>query len=108
MWALEQKEEAVYVFALSGKLEKTVQLVNADMEFPRSLALDDSGFFYILDRHKGEISVFDASGKFKYSFLTQGQARGQLYYPVEIKFDPWGRICVVEEGNGRVQFFSHR
>jgi sugar lactone lactonase YvrE len=108
LWALEQKEEAVYVFDLNGKLEKTVQLANADMEFPRSLALDDSGFLYILDRHKGEIFVFDTGGKFKYSFLTPGQARGQLYYPVEIKFDPWGRICVVEEGNGRVQFFSHR
>jgi sugar lactone lactonase YvrE len=108
LWALEQSEEAVYVFSLTGKLEKTVQLEGDLMEFPRSLALDDTGFFYVLDRHKGEIFVFDSSGKFKYSFLALGQARGQLYYPVEIKFDPWGYLCVVDEGNGRVQFFSHK
>jgi hypothetical protein len=38
--------------------------------------------------------------------MGPGRAREQLYYPVELKFDPWGRLFVVEEGNGRIQVFK--
>jgi 6-phosphogluconolactonase (cycloisomerase 2 family) len=108
LYALEQKDRMVYVFSLEGNLLKKIKLQKTDMSFPRSLAIDESGYIYILDRHAGEIVVFSSNGQFKYSFLEPGQARGQLYYPIEIKFDPWGRLCVVEEGNGRVQVFTHR
>ena len=78
------------------------------MAFPRSLAVDKNNFLYILDRHKGKVVVYDSSGNYKYNFLEAGEARGHLYYPIELKFDPWGQLCVVEEGNGRVQVFSKK
>ena len=108
IFALEQKDKAVHVFSIAGDLQRKVQLDKSNLDFPRALAVDESGFIYILDRHLGEIIVFSSEGEFKYSFLSAGQARGQLYYPIEIRFDPWGRLCVVEEGNGRVQIFTHR
>ncbi len=108
IWALEQKEKAVYVFSMDGKQEEKIKLQPDKIDFARSLAVGENDLLYILDRHKASIAVFGRNGEFKYSFLREGQARGQLYYPIEIKFDPWGRLCVVEEGNGRVQIFLHK
>jgi sugar lactone lactonase YvrE len=106
IWALEQKERTVYVFSLDGNLDRRIELLQSQLDFPVSLAIDAAGLIYILDRHQGNINVFDSTGLFKYSFLEIGQARSQLYYPIEILFDPWGNFCVVEEGNSRVQIFS--
>ena len=108
IWALEQQEKAVYVFSMSGKQERKIKLPSHEIDFPRSIAIDENGMLYILDRHRSAIAVFDDNGQFKYRFLQEGQARGQLYYPIEIKFDPWGRLCVMEEGNGRVQVFTRK
>ena len=108
IFALEQHDKAVYVFSITADLQRKVQLEKSNLDFARALAVDESGYIYILDRHLGEIVVFSSEGEFKYSFLSAGQARGQLYYPIEIRFDPWGQLCVVEEGNGRVQIFSHK
>ena len=98
----------MYQFSLNGTMEAKVKLDPSVIDFPTSLALDDSGLLYILDRHQGTIAVFDNNGRFKYNFLEAGESRGKIYYPIEIEFDPWGRLCVVEEGNGRVQIFLHR
>jgi DNA-binding beta-propeller fold protein YncE len=108
LWALEQSGKAVYKFSYDGVLDEVIQLDAAELDFPRSIEVDESGFLYILDRHKGLVSVFDVKGRFKYSLFEAGQARGKLYYPIEVKFDPWGRLCVVDEGNGRVQIFTRR
>jgi hypothetical protein len=106
LWALEQGSKTVYKFAMNGALQGVVQLEKKLLDFPRSLEVDEIGLIYILDRHKGSILVFDGEGGFRYSFLEPGLARGQIYYPIDLKFDPWGRLCVVDEGNGRVQIFS--
>lgn len=108
IWALEQQEKAVYVFSLGGSLDKKIELHAEELDFARALAIDGNDLLYIIDRHKHSIAVFDDKGQFKYRFLQEGQARGQLYYPIEIRFDPWGRLFVVEEGNGRVQGFIHK
>jgi sugar lactone lactonase YvrE len=108
IWALEQQEKAVYVFAMNGTLKKKIELQSDEIDFPRSLAIDDNELIFILDRHKSVVAIFDEQGDYKYSFLDGGQARGQIYYPIEIKFDPRGRLCVVEEGNGRIQVFVQK
>ena len=106
LWALEQGSNTVYRFTMDGALQGSIELEKKLLNFPRSIEVDESGFIYILDRHQGSILVFDGKGGFRYSFLEAGVARGQTYYPIELKFDPWGRLCVVDEGNGRVQIFG--
>jgi streptogramin lyase len=105
IWALDQLDKKVVRFDGEGK---TVQsfAVAEHVEFPVSLAVDSAGNVYVLDRHKAGIAVFDPQGGFKYAFLAKGWSRGELYYPIEIVFDPWGGLCVVEEGNGRVEVFG--
>jgi len=60
----------------------------------------------VLDRQQRNVVVYDKNGEFKYRFLEKGITRGQLYYPSEIRFDPWGELCLVDEGNGRVEIFK--
>lgn len=105
IWALEQIEKAVYQFNSQGRQQTKILLKEA-AQFPCSLEVGPAGLLYILDRHEGSVAVFDVSGQFKYRFLEPGHNRGQLYYPIELQFDPWGQLCVLEEGNSRVQIFS--
>ncbi len=105
IWALAAQERAVYSFSLNGGKPAVVELAG-NLKFPSALAIGPAGRLYILERHEGSIAVFDKQGTFKYRFLSPGQTRSQLYYPVDLLFDPWGNLCVVEEGNGRVQVFS--
>ena len=108
LWALEQDGASVYKFSLDGTMETKIALESSALDFPRSLAIGDNDFLYVLDRHRGTIVVFDNNGRFKYNFLEAGESRGKIYYPIEIEFDPWGKLCVVEEGNGRVEVFRQR
>lgn len=104
LWALDQRRSIIYRFALDGKMEQKIELGDS-LDFPVSFAIGASGHFYILDRHGRTVSVHDKQGVFKYSFLGKGFARGQLYFPTEIRFDPWGGLCVVDEGNARVEIY---
>lgn len=104
LWALDLQEKRIIQFALDGTVTSMFSVEATD--FPTSLAIGPAGLIYVLDRHQGNIAVFHPDGHFKYRFLERGQAQGQLYFPMEIHFDPWGRLCVVEEGNSRVEIFE--
>ncbi len=104
IWALGQQKKRLYVYHENGRLSKRLDVADL-VVFPVSLAVDEAGLIYILDRHQGTVVVLDRKAKFKYRFLGKGHGPGHLYYPMEIRFDPWGRLCVVDEGNGRVQIF---
>ncbi len=105
LWALEQDNRSIYRFNLNGQVEKVIQLGD-NVTFPVSLTIGPSGYIYVLDRHRRQIAVYDKNGSFKYSFLNEGVARGQLYYPIQVRFDPWGQLCIVDEGNARVEIFK--
>lgn len=105
LWALDQANKTIRCFNLQGTLIKTFELGNS-VNFPISLAIEPTGFMYVLDRQLRNITVYDRTGTFKYRFLEKGIARGQLYFPSEIRFDPWGGLCMVDEGNARVEIFK--
>ena len=104
LWALAPDARTVYRFDLRGQREKTIQLGDG-LAFPVSLAVGPSGYLYILDRHRRQVTVYDQHGVFKYRFLRQGIARAQLAFPILVRFDSQGRLCVVDEGNARVEIF---
>ncbi len=105
IWALDQAQKSIRCFNLEGRLVKTFEL-GKSVNFPVSLDIGPNGFIYVLDRQRRNIAVYDRNGTFKYRFLEKGIARGQLYYPNEIRFDPWGGLCLVDEGNARVEIFK--
>ena len=105
IWALDRIGRKVYVLGQSGNVEKTIKLGDA-VTYPVSLALGPGGFLFVLDRHSRDVAVFDNHGEFKYRFLQPGIATGQLYYPQEIRFDPWDGMCITDEGNARVEVYK--
>ena len=105
VWALDQHKKAIYHFRADGNIAHRISLGEV-VHSPVSLAVGVGGILYVLDRLDGTISAFDSMGRLKYSFLGAGQAQGKLYFPSEMRFDPWGQLCVVDEGNGRVEIFT--
>ncbi|MEJ2199441.1 MAG: hypothetical protein P8X63_00270 [Desulfuromonadaceae bacterium] len=107
VWALETLEKKVFRFRPDGSIAETIHF-KGQVGFPVSMAmgvgLDDA--LYILDRHQHRIVVFKRNGQFMYEFLELGQGPSQVQFPRQIRFDPWGNLCVVDEGNGRVEVFS--
>ncbi|MEW6218300.1 MAG: NHL repeat-containing protein [Thermodesulfobacteriota bacterium] len=104
VWALDQRNRALVVFGADGSVSRKIGL-KGDLEFPVSFDVDEHGLIYVLDRHAGAIRVFDRGGEFRYGFLEVGSARGQLYFPSQLLFDGLGRLCVANEGNGRVDIY---
>lgn len=105
VWALDRIGRNVYVLGMNGEVERTLRLGDA-VTTPVSLALGPGGFLFVLDRHRRDVAVFDPAGVFKYRFLQGGIATGQLYYPAEIRFDPWDGMCITDEGNARVEVYK--
>lgn len=105
LWALDQAGKAIVVFDLQGKQVQRIEL-GGTIIFPVSLDIGPAGLIYVVDRQRRNVSVYTKNGSFKYSFLDKGVARGQLYYPSEIRFDPWGGLCLVDEGNGKVEILK--
>jgi len=105
LWALDQRSREITIFAFEGGVKEKISL-QREMSFPVSFDVDEHGLIYVLDRHAHKIVAFDRRGEFRYDFLEEGRARGQLYYPNQIMFDAQGRLCVVNEGNGRVDIFK--
>jgi DNA-binding beta-propeller fold protein YncE len=103
--ALEPRDKKVYRFNADATVAEEITL-GKEVEFPVSMDVGPSGFIYVLDRHQNKVLVFSGGGQFSYSFLGTGQSAGKVYFPRQIRFDPWGRLCIVDEGNGRVEIFS--
>lgn len=104
LWALDGLSEVVQRFAVSGAAAAPVQL--AGLEFPVSLEVDGAGQLYVLDRHAGEVVVFGPSGDLRFKFLGKGKRQGQLWFAKELVFDWDEKLCVVDEGNGRVDILT--
>lgn len=104
IYGLSLLSQQLFRFDLQGNIIDSINLAD-HTTYPYSFDIDSSGRIYVLDRHRKNIAVFAPDGQFKYRFLTEGQNSGQIYHPVEIRFDFMNRLCVVDEGNSRVDIF---
>lgn len=104
IWALDGLAGKIYRFT-DGAAPSVITL-NRAMEFPNSLEIDQGGQLYVLDRHAGTVMVFGAQGDFRHELLGRGKRHGKLWYPAQLLFDWEGRLCVVDEGNSRVDIFN--
>lgn len=105
VFALPMLGSEVHVFDKAHSLTRKISLVPAP-EFPISLALASDGNLLVLERHAGTVVRYHADGRMVGRYLGSGHKEGSLSYPVDIQTDPWGRVCVVDEGNGRVSVFQ--
>lgn len=105
LWALDGLGRSLTLFADDGKPVRQVRL-DGTLAFPVAFAVDPAGQFFLLDRHAGKIVVFDSRGGYGYDFLLKGKRQGQLWFPSDLLFDWTGRLCVVNDGNGRIDIYS--
>jgi DNA-binding beta-propeller fold protein YncE len=104
LWVLDGLAGKVYHFTGDGAPATVV--LESRLEFPVSIEIDEAGQLYVLDRHAGTVAVFGPRGDFRFDFLGRGKRHGRLWYPAQLLFDWEGRLCVVDEGNNRVDIFS--
>lgn len=103
--ALEPRDKKIYRFNADGSVDKEIKL-GGELEFPVSLAVGPSGFIFVLDRLQNSVLVYTEEGQFLYRFLGPGQAAGKVYFARQLRFSPWDELCVVDEGNGRVEVYA--
>ena len=82
-------------------------MLKASLDFPVSLAMNKLQQIFILDRPQAHISVFNLQGELLYSFAQKGYRRGQFNYPNQILFDWQQQLCIVNQGNDRIEIFNH-
>ncbi|WP_303720439.1 hypothetical protein [Malonomonas rubra] len=104
LWALDGLSSSVYRFAIGSAALEAVQL--SGLKFPVSLEIDSAGQFYVLDRHAGIVVVFGPNGEKRFDFLGKGKRNGQLWFAKELIFDWEEKLCVVDEGNNRVDILT--
>ena len=70
------------------------------------LVVDDDGNLIVVERVKGQVSIFDPSGESRKSFSSHGSGRGQLDYACGVAISATGDILVCDQCNHRIQVFS--
>jgi hypothetical protein len=76
------------------------------MNYPTSLATDDSGTLYLVDQFGSGLAVVARDGSFLGRALGMGWTNSRLYYPSQICISPAGDLLIADRNNSRVQLFS--
>src|SRR5437879_5302356 len=73
---------------------------------PWSVAIGPDGRIVVADTFNSRIQVFDAAGKFLFTFGREGFAPGEFLAPEGVAVGPDGRIVVADRNNDRIQVFD--
>lgn len=106
LWALEQREQVVYSFNLKGGQEQRIALQHP-LDTPVSLEIGSQQQIYILDRALGRIYRFNRKGQYIDELGQKGYRRGQLHYPSQLVLNWQQQLCIVNQGNDRIEVFEH-
>jgi len=71
-----------------------------------SMAVDDNGGIYILDRKEANVKVFNKEGNFIRKIGKRGQGPGEMTYPYQIFSTSQGEIMVDDSPSYSLLFFS--
>jgi len=73
---------------------------------PRGIAIDSSGYVYVVDKDNHRIQKFTSNGQFVTKWGSWGNEDGQFNEPIDIAIDRSGYVYVLERGNNRIQKFT--
>jgi serpin B len=82
---------------------------NAHFGYPESVALDNSGNIYIVDRGNDRVQKFSSSGEYLMTLGVSGKSgldNSHFNTPVSLALDSSGNIYVADTYNHRIQKFS--
>jgi DNA-binding beta-propeller fold protein YncE len=76
---------------------------NGQFDFPRGLAVDNSGNILVADTNNGRLQKFSPTGVFLNVFGKAGRGPGEFQQPCGIAADSSGNIYVADVLNNRIQ-----
>ncbi len=76
------------------------------VNFPSSLATDEDGLIYVVDRNGSGLALVGPDGSFLGRKVGSGWTDGLLYYPGQICVSDEGTILIADRSNSRVQLFK--
>ncbi|PAV12998.1 hypothetical protein ASJ81_04530 [Methanosarcina spelaei] len=79
---------------------------NNAFSYPRSIAVDSSGYVYVAFLHKNRIEKFDSNGTFLTAWGSYGTGNGQFEEPSGVAVDSSGNVYVVDPSNNRIEKFN--
>lgn len=88
-----------HLFSIYGNPQKP-------LKSPMAVYVSRDGRIYAANTNEHEVQVFNASGRYLFSFGRPGQGGGEVAYPYGITENGRGNILVAETGNKRVQEFT--
>ncbi len=74
--------------------------------YPKDIAVDSSGYFYVVDLELDRIQKFTTDGQFVLKWGVAGSSAGKLSGPTAIAVDGSGNVYICDRHNYRVQKFS--
>lgn len=77
-----------------------------NMNFPTSLAADNYGHLYLLDKYGSGLAILGIDGSFIGRKLSMGWKDSQLYYPSQISLNEKGDLFIADTENHRIQQFN--
>lgn len=107
IYLLDSVRAAVYV-ARSGNIEFTplTPEMKGHMNFPTSIASDNQGSLFLVDKNGSGLAIVGVDGTFKGRRLSMGWSDGSLYYPSQISMNDHGDLFIADTENHRIQQFS--
>ena len=107
VYLLDSVEAVVYV-ARSGSdtFQALTTGMKSNMNFPTSLATDNVGTLFLVDKHGSGLAILGVDGSFAGRRLSMGWNDGQLYYPSQVSISEAGNLFIADTKNNRVQHFS--
>jgi DNA-binding beta-propeller fold protein YncE len=79
---------------------------NGQFDMPHGIAVNLTGFIYVVDHNNNRIQVFDANGNFLTKWGATGPGDGQFDHPSGIAIGPTGKIYTTDRYNNRIQVFD--
>jgi streptogramin lyase len=76
-----------------------------EFSHPTSGTIDSHNRLWLVDSFKHEIKRFDQKFRLIDSFGIYGTATSEMFYPVDIKITPKGKMGILEKGANRLQIF---
>ena len=107
IYLLDSVQAAVWV-ARSGtdSFEALTSGMKDNMNFPTSLATDNLGNLFLVDKHGSGLAIVGSDGTFSGRRLSMGWSDSHLYYPNEISISDDGNLFIADTANNRIQQFN--
>lgn len=96
-------------FDKGGEFVRSIEDIRIELEViqPIGIAVDSRNRLWVLDGVRNSMTIYGPAGN-HIQTIEEGEIPGGLFLPVDIEFDGFDNLLVLEQGAGRLRVFSQR